>query len=339
MSEKKRKRSSQGDALQPPKKHSFKPKHDKISVELIPQEGDQLPPILAVPTAIRLPEVPLVPHSRRMPDIEVAHQEFILQSSNHPKLDFQANENFGHSADVLLDNYIGVYDPATNKLQLHRAKRMKVAALLRPTQEQLDEARIAKTYQTNIALRQQLGMQFGTKKAKNMIRSLAENSVTATPAEDGKMDATTQALIDSIGEKVAVMPTPAEQAHNSSESAPKPPANLDAKSPKDVYPLGLLVPSEVLHSIDVDEWMEKAKGMQAVSLRSRFIAKRISNAGLLGDEVKMKVLRYMSVAIEFYLLLKGGRVKKVPGRKEFMGKLAYEPSLVDAVTKRFLISS
>jgi DNA-directed RNA polymerase I subunit RPA49 len=342
MSEKKRKRESEGEAGNSRKKAVSGAGHEKLSFKLVQTGKDELPPVIAVPAAIKIPHVSLKPYSKKISEIPLSQQSLLLHSSEHPRLDFIGDENFGNDSAALLDHYVGVYDPETGKVELHKARRLKLATTLRPTQEQLDEAKVKKDYQTPYAMRQELGMVFGTKKAKTMIKSLAENAIIQAGSGDGKLDATTQALLNSIGEKVANMPTKDEQEALSTDSAPKPKANLAAKDPKDVYPLSILIPSETLTSIDVVSWMEKAKKKEEIKTGSRFVSYRISSVAQNNDLTKMKVLRYMLVMIELFVSLKsvGRGGKKLPPRKDLNQILASSPpSLIDAVIKRFCLAS
>jgi hypothetical protein len=184
-------------------------------------------------------------------------------------------------------------------------------------------------------------MEFGTKKAKNMIKSLAENAIIQSGSAGGKTDATTKALLKSIGEKVAEMPTAAEQANTSGESAPKPHANLDAREPGDVYPLSVLIPTELLNTITVDEWVEKVENGEGITMPVSYVARRLGSAAAnKTDKTKLKVLMYMTVAIEFYQTLKGKQApKRVLPKGELHNKIKHPSDLIDAVQRRFCIAS
>ena len=184
-------------------------------------------------------------------------------------------------------------------------------------------------------------MEFGTKKAKNMIKSLAENAIIQSGSPSGKRDATTKALLQSIGEKVAEMPTAAEQANASGEAAPKPHANLDAKEPDDIYPLSVLIPTELLNSIIVNEWVEKVENGEGITLPVSYVARRVGSAAInKTDRTKLKVLMYMTVAIEFYQALRGNKApKRVLPKVELQNKIKHDSGLIDAIQRRFCISS
>ena len=148
MSEKKRKRDSHDGPQLSRKKQAVAFKHDRISIKVIPSDETILPPILAVPSAINVPELPLEPYTRKTPNVAIGKQELLLHTSGHPRLDFNGNENFGNGSDALLDHYVGIFDPETGGLELHKARRIKLTSSLRPTKEQLDELNAQKAYQT-----------------------------------------------------------------------------------------------------------------------------------------------------------------------------------------------
>jgi DNA-directed RNA polymerase I subunit RPA49 len=149
MAGEKRKRDSDGESLLPRKKHAFAPQHDKIQVSVTTEDESKLPPIIAVPSAIRIPEqLAFRLYMRSLTDGKRADQKLLLHTSEHPRLDYSGDEHFGNGADALLDHYVGVYNPETGKLELHKAKRVRVTTSLRPTQQQLDEMKQKREYQT-----------------------------------------------------------------------------------------------------------------------------------------------------------------------------------------------
>src|ERR1700761_4925227 len=148
MSDKKRKRDSHEEPQISQKKEAVSLKHDRITIQVIPSDEDLLPPILAVPSAINVPELPFETYTRKSPQVAIGKQELLLHTSRHPRLDYSGNENFGNGSDSLQDHYVGIYDPETRDLELHKARRIKITNSLRPTQEQLDEMNAQRAYQT-----------------------------------------------------------------------------------------------------------------------------------------------------------------------------------------------
>lgn len=61
----------------------------------------------------------------------IATEELLVQSSDHPSLDYLGREEEAGGTDSLLKHYIGAYDPATGKLQIMEARRMIVRGTVR----------------------------------------------------------------------------------------------------------------------------------------------------------------------------------------------------------------
>lgn len=64
----------------------------------------------------------------------IANKELILHSSDHPKLDYTAQEEEAGGADSLLKHYVGVYDPETGKMEIMEARKMVVRGSVRAQQ-------------------------------------------------------------------------------------------------------------------------------------------------------------------------------------------------------------
>ena len=64
----------------------------------------------------------------------IAARELILHSSEHPKLDYTAQEEESGGADALLKHYVGVYDPETGKMEVMEARKMVVRGSVRAQQ-------------------------------------------------------------------------------------------------------------------------------------------------------------------------------------------------------------
>lgn len=54
-----------------------------------------------------------------------------MQSSTHPQIDYTGREEGSGDTASLLKHYVGVYDPATGKLQVMEARKMVVRATVR----------------------------------------------------------------------------------------------------------------------------------------------------------------------------------------------------------------
>ncbi len=62
---------------------------------------------------------------------EIATNELLLHSSEHPKLDYTAREEEAGSSNTLLKHYIGIYDPTTGKMDVMEARKMVVRGVVR----------------------------------------------------------------------------------------------------------------------------------------------------------------------------------------------------------------
>lgn len=57
--------------------------------------------------------------------------ELLLHSSEHPKLDYTAQEEHSNNSEKYLKHYIGVYDPENGSLQLVQARKAVVRSTLK----------------------------------------------------------------------------------------------------------------------------------------------------------------------------------------------------------------
>lgn len=64
--------------------------------------------------------------------------QIILQSSSHPRLDYEAHEE--QDENVHLDDYLGMFDAETGTLKLVKAKRVVMRNTLRPKEAAESEA-------------------------------------------------------------------------------------------------------------------------------------------------------------------------------------------------------
>src|SRR5690349_3672665 len=154
-------------------------------------------------------------------------------------------------------------------------------------------------------LRNDLGQTFGTKKSKKAIASLTENAISKprtaaelANTEPVKHDAVTAAMLRNMAEVTAGMATKEELQAAVDESKPRPKANLQAESPKDVYTIDELIGSEIMKVIPVKEWQDSVKAKKQIITSSKFVSDRILLAST--SVLKLKVLRYLLAILQFY---------------------------------------
>lgn len=295
-------------------------------------------PMKVYKTATRI----LPPGSRAPPT------ELILQSSAHPKLDYLATQEKDGSAETLLQDYVGVYDPATGELKMMEVRKLTLRSTLRSEMEELREekekreARVA----TMSARRTALGMEFGSKKSRKALLDRTENAITrgGTNVNDADVNATATAaaVLSNMEKSTAAMPTRAELEASVDENKPRPKANIAAEVPKDVYPVDVIVGKELMSAISVKDWVDAAKAGEALTVGSRFVAKRMNRLAKSEegrDIQKLKVLRFILLCVNFLGSLKarGNKGPKVlPPKPKMLELLGTTGPVLDALKRRFV---
>ncbi|TPR10825.1 sodium/hydrogen exchanger 3 [Aspergillus niger] len=185
----------------------------------------------------------------------IVSSELLLQSSEHPKLDFVGREA-EEDADSQLKHYVAVVDPENKTWQFIEVRKMTL--------------RGAKTMR---AQRTELTNTFGTKQSRKAAQSLAENaqlsnvpSGAASAAETAILGAMPADAATDIASKTAALQAQVQAAK------PLPQANLDAAHPSEVYPLDVLVPNGLatLRQLpNIKEWQDSVNSGAAVNTTSR----------------------------------------------------------------------
>ena len=278
--------------------------------------------------------------SQILPDGE--HYDLLLQSSDHPRLDYLAREEKDGSSNSLLKDYVGVFDPATNALQLVEVKRVTVRTTLRSEAEAMQEENTART--TNMAKRSALATEFGSKKSKKALQDMTQNAISRGQADNPdavKDELVSQAVLQGIDTKTSAMPTRQELEAAVDSAKPRPKANLAAEYPADVYPIDVIVGRELMSLIPVKDWVDASEKGQGVNLTSKFVAKRVVKLCKSKEFQKLKVLKFIALCINFNAALKtkGKGPKKVPHKEELQNALGEDiPVAVVASLRRTFAS-
>ncbi|KAI9677422.1 MAG: DNA-directed RNA polymerase I subunit rpa49 [Caeruleum heppii] len=279
------------------------------------------------------------------PGEEIVGLHYVVSSSAHPKVDYTAREE-ADGIEGLQKHYIGVYEPTTGELQVTEARHVVLRSVLREevVEVQKDEAKHAKL------LRDELGRTFGTKKARNAIKSQTENAISAVKrrndkdasdqageATPSKPDRLTTAVLDSIAPAVGDMASKEELQAATDEAKPRPKPNLAAQTPAEVYPLETLVGRDELRALTVKEWQDAAEAGNPITTKSRFVSERLQRVATSGDVRKLKVLRYLLLLLDFYRALKSAQRggKKLPPREELKEAVEASEFLLEGVKRKF----
>ncbi|RMZ73269.1 a49-like rna polymerase i associated factor [Pyrenophora seminiperda CCB06] len=284
-----------------------------VRVEML-ENKESLGPLLAVMPGITVPsKISFNPYKRNEILPSGTTTELLLQSSDHSQIDYTARQEKDGSSESQLQDYIGVYDPATNKLQIVPVERVVVrstlrneAAEIREEQENLEPSAGTITEQ-----RASLITEFGSRKSR---KALEERSMNDIKSGAGGA-AAAQHVLQQMASATEIMPTKDELAAAVDSSKPRPTPNLAAEHPGDVYSIDTVVGSELMTILEVKDWVKASAAGQGINVTSKYVAKRIVKLAKNNHVQKLKVLRYILLCINFYTALVGGggpRPKKIP---------------------------
>lgn len=258
----------------------------------------------------------------------------LLHSSAHPKLDYTANQESSQNQT----HYIAVYDQESASLKVLPAHPVTLRTTLRSEAQEVAAQNAARTFAQQ---REDLGMAFGTKKARKALAARYENAITSNAdykdKTAGRLDAVEAAVMDSVKDASAAMPAKEELQDSILASKPIPKPNLQAQKVEEAYPLSTLVPSGEMRALAVKDWQDAVESNTDVKTSSRFVASRLSNIVKSEDVPKLKALKYLLLLIDFLNALQPGRGgKKVPQKDKLKAKMsAWPDALIDSVRRRF----
>lgn len=344
MSEKKRKRREE-NGERPNKKVAMQTE-GTIRVEVL-ENKEPLGPLLATTPGLRLPSrISFNPYKRTkiLPDGEST--QLLLQSSDHERLDYTAQEAQDGSAEGQLKDYIGVFDPATKKLQIVPAKRVMVRSTLRSEIEEMREEREALEAKqaTMTAKRHALAAEFGSKKSRKAIEDMTLNAIRSSGKDDDptthRNNAVAENILQNMTGALGKMPTKEDLAAAIDSSKPRPVPNLTAEYPPDVYPIETVVGSELMTMLEINDWIQATAAGQGVEVTSKYVARRILKLAKNKSVQKLKALRFILLAVNFNASLMGpggNRPKKIPNKGKLEDAMGSDTptSWVMAIRRKF----
>lgn len=189
-----------------------------------------------------------------------------------------------------------------------------------------------------------LGQTFGTRKARKAIEDKVLNAISPSkrPGDNSpaKIDAASRAMLTSVGEVTSKMATREELDAVVNNAKPVPKANLDAEDISDAYDPYEIIGEETLNLVPIREWQEKARHKEGIQSPSRFVIHRVNALAANDDEeLRLRVLRYLSFVLVFYLSTKPGRdrgTRQIPAREALREALAPAPEgVVENIRRKF----
>ncbi|KAI5849374.1 RNA polymerase I associated factor, A49-like protein [Morchella snyderi] len=300
------------------------------------------PPIVATTHGITLPPtLPFTPYSRTITtSTKKARKSEHLLHGSAQRIDYEGRE-LPEDSDYHR-YYVGIFDPATNTVELHVAPKLHFSRTIKAHAERDREIDGKGIVLNNQDSRAALGRQFGTKKAQKALLSREMNKIDISD-----MDKTvTTSIISQVEENTKDMPTSAQLGTQQLDLRPIPPANKDATRPEDVYNLDDIIPKDEWAVLWVREWEKSAGSSEDVksSTKSRFVATRVAKllaataaTGRSGGAAltrSLKLLRYIGYMIEFYLFQAQSR-GRLPSMTKAKKALGLDQVLVEGLYKRF----
>jgi DNA-directed RNA polymerase I subunit RPA49 len=336
---KKRKRTAEGE--DGANKRAI-PKFSTIKVRHIPQEESALGPIVASTPGITAPEdITFTPYRKTVMSRSTGQrrQQVLLQSSQHGRLDYIAQEEQAGGPLGNLKHYVAVYDAEKGEFTVTGCHKVTLRSTLRPTQEEIEEAKAQQERQTYSSMRLALGQEFGTKKAKKVIADQTVNAINQRRVGETapSVNAAEQAQLDQLNIKTENMLTKEEAQQEIDASKPRPVADLQASNKEDVYPIENLVSEDDLQIVQVADWQAAAKSGQNTKLSMRYVARRMNRVATMNkDATKLRLLKYMYIGLTWYTALEPNRgAKKVPHGDKLREKVDAPGSIFKSLQQQF----
>lgn len=335
--QKKRKRHSNGTDG-PSKRVSFSGVNGPLKVSFANKDG--LHPILVSAPGLSTPSIPFDPYvqqtAKKTNGFPSPHtHNVLLHSDQHPKLDYTATPV---ANDEPISHYVAVLDPKTNKVEVYPAYHTSLRRIPRRDEDEDKE----ENERTMLEQRAELGMEFGTKKAKKIIADKTVNAITKGSKGKGKQDDVADAILESIDAKSATDKKKEEIEAELLASKPIPKPNLTATSVEEVYAYKTLVPPAVAMLVSVKEWQRKALADEGIEFHHRFPAARVVSVVKSSDSNRLKALGYLACLLDFHdALIGAGRSgKKVPKPAILAEKVPHwKPELLTSIRNRFATPS
>ncbi|KAF1811925.1 hypothetical protein P152DRAFT_474175 [Eremomyces bilateralis CBS 781.70] len=334
---KKRKRTSDTGS-NPSKRVSLQDKRESGKLKVQYEDADIVCPVIAESAGIALnPKLAFQPYKRerrsrrRGQPAESRGHDLLLQSSQHPRIDYTATADVDDTIGKDLTHYVGVYDSNDNTLKIVPARKLIVRGSLRekPAPAESENAD-GKSFHKAFELRRELGMEFGTVKTKKHLQAqasnaLAQGTVLGGPkAELDRDDPLVKAMLAAMPKTDAAATSRETLQLEIDAAKPRPDANLNAETADMVYTPESVIGQELMSYVTVQPWIEAIEAGNDVQLGSQYVARRLKELVDGGDIKRLKCLRYLLFLVEVYQKIqeKGKRMKRWPKKEDLLSSLS-----------------
>ncbi|KAK7969073.1 hypothetical protein PG996_002487 [Apiospora saccharicola] len=333
--EKKVKKSRQAPAAQQPQ---------IVKVNSVQTARECAPVVASIPGLTQLPNISFQAYTRPVPNKKskkASPPELMLHATTD-RVEYTAKEDGDGGVDSHLAHYIGVFDPATGKLDVIQAKKMTMRATPK-AQKAPEESAADAAFRTMTEQRNTLGMEFGTKKAKKAIASITENAIGPGRSNvEGvtTLDSSSLALMDSISDAARGIASREQLQATADQSKPVPPGNFEATEIQDVYKPEELIGADLLSSIPVKDWQDIAKKQSPLTNTNKYVSESFWNVARSLHPVRnLRILRYLSCLLTISKNMRKGKDRgsfKLPDRKKLQELLDPAPvQLIDSIRRKF----
>ncbi|GMG46259.1 unnamed protein product [Aspergillus oryzae var. brunneus] len=226
----------------------------------------------------------------------IVSSELLLQTSEHPKMDFVGREA-EDDADSQLKHYIAVVDPEKKSWQFVEVRKVTLRGAVRRTKAAADEEEEVESEDEEMSMAENAQLS----NAPAGAASAAESAILSSMPLDSATDIATK--------------TAAVQAQVQANK-PLPQANLAASHPSDVYPIDVLVPgglSTLQQLPGTNEWQETVNSGEAVATTSRYVSRRVEAVVNSTNATQLQVLRFIFLLLELARALRSGKDSKSSG--------------------------
>ncbi|KAI8992373.1 RNA polymerase I associated factor, A49-like protein [Pilobolus umbonatus] len=315
------------------RKHSEEETSRNVKISVYkPTEADIETPILAAFPGFK-PTSDMIFNVYKNKNSTIKNEPKCIVTGETEKVSFNG-ANFGDNAvsDDSCRYIVGVYSKKENTLQIARAPIMKMS---REVKSLKSISAVRKTAGTKMEDRTQLGLAFGTAKAKQQLKMDKRNMVTGEEMAD-KMDT----LHTEINKAAVNIPKHADIKKSMENSLPIPPYDKEATSPDEVYDLTAIVTEEELQALTFKEILKETtlEGIQShlAFPESKFVSDRllsiICSTGKK-DRKRVRVLMYINILMAYYVRVHPSSLKN---RRKIEAALKNPPSIViDGLTERY----
>ncbi|CAO3667822.1 unnamed protein product [Umbelopsis vinacea] len=252
------------------------------------------------------------------------------------KIEF-VGKNFGtdSTTDLPCRYVVAVYDKKDNTITLQEAPVINMHRTVKALKGLKSQATAKNSF---LEAKNALGDTFGTKKARQQIRSAERNEVKA---EALGLDVVST-MQNEIDEAAQAVPTMDEIKEDQEKERPVPPYDASATAPADIYNLDDIISPEELNAVPIKDIL-KCTNLQEIQEHLPYTLSEFVNSRLLSivaskgkvDRKQVRILVYISYLMAYYQMR-----PMMAGKRDQINTTLYNPpaAIVDRMLERYTVS-